>query len=333
MLRPRRLPVALRLAAFALMVAAPAAAQAGRFTLTGRVVERGGERGIAQATVQLGDSGRVLTDGTGAFRIHGIRPGRWALTVEALGYRTVRTTLLITGDATGTIEMEPEPIPLDPLAVRPARFDLRGRLLAREAGYAVPFATVRLEGGGETSSNDAGRFRFRGLPRGRHILVVEGYGRMPVRAAIDLDGDTSVVFQLDVDPIMQHVIEQQIARLDERARGAGTRLRVVDRDEILRSRAATIAEILGLHVVPCVPSGRVGCVLATGRSPREPYVWIDDQLTFCGLEVLNAFPVAAIQRIELVAGIRAYTVWHIERMAAGRAGVPPFIPYERRFPC
>jgi hypothetical protein len=126
---------------------------------------------------------------------------------------------------------------------------------------------VRLEGGGETSSNDAGHFRLRGLPRGRHIVVVEGCGWMPVRAAVDLENDTSVVFQLDVDPIMERVIERQIARLDERARGAGTTLRVIDRDEILRSRAATVAEILGLHVVPCVPSGRMGCVLATGRSP------------------------------------------------------------------
>jgi hypothetical protein len=158
---------------------------------------------------------------------------------------------------------------------------------------------------------------------------------MPVRAVIDLESDTSLVFELDVDPIMERVIEQQIARLDERARGAGARLRVIDRDEVLRSRAATVTEILGLHVVPCAPSGRMGCVLATGRSPREPYVWIDDQLTFCGLEVLNAYPVAAIQRIELVGvgAIRAYTVWHIERMVAGRVGVPPFIPYERRFAC
>jgi hypothetical protein len=321
------------LAVFALSAAAPLAAQSGRFTLRGRVVEAGQDRGIAQATVQLGDSARVITDERGEFEIRRVRPGRYSLAVEALGYRTVRTTVVVTGDATGTIEMEPDPIPLDPLAVRPARFDLRGRLRARDGGYGVPYATVRLEAGGETSSNDAGHFKLGGLPRGRHIVVIEGYGWMPVRAAIELDSDTSVVFDLDVDPIMDRVIEQQIERLDERARGAGTRLRVVDRQEVLRSRAATAAEILGLHVIPCIPSGRMGCVFSTGRTPSEPYVWIDDQLTFCGLEVLNTYPVAAIQRIELVGGIRAYTVWHIERLAARRVGVPPFIPYERRFPC
>jgi hypothetical protein len=126
------------LAFCALLAAAPAGAQSGRFALRGRVVEAGLDRGIAQATVQLGDSARAITDARGEFEIRRIRPGRYSLTVEALGFHTVRTAILITGDATGTIELEPDPIPLDTLAVRPARFDLRGRLVAREERYGVP---------------------------------------------------------------------------------------------------------------------------------------------------------------------------------------------------
>jgi len=336
--RARRRPggrvVLVALALLVLHGRLPLAAQTGRLTVRGRVVESGGDRGIAQATVQLGDSARVLTDDAGTFEIRGVRPGRYALVVEALGYRTVRTALLVTDDATGTIRMEPEPIALDTLRVRPSRFDLGGRVLARDGRRPVPFVTVRLEAGGETASNDAGHFNFDGLPRGRHVVVVEGFGWLPLRAAIELDSDTSVVFELERDGITQRIIQRQIARLDERLKGSGYRIRVYDREEILDSRAATPVDILRLHLVPCAGSGRMGCTLSNVGRPGEPMVWIDDHLTFCGLELLNTFPNTAIERMELVGGgIRVYTVWHIERMAAGRVGVPPFIPYERRFSC
>ena len=109
------------------------------FTVRGTVTDRESGRGVV-ANVTLEDAGRAVSSESGAFEIRGVRPGRYALTVEALGYRTARTTILVVEDVTGTVQLDPEPIPLDPLAVRPAEVSLRGRVVEKGTGRAAPIA-------------------------------------------------------------------------------------------------------------------------------------------------------------------------------------------------
>jgi hypothetical protein len=326
-----------------ILIAVPATAQTGTYVVRGRVTERGQDRAIAQAVVQLGEQARVLTNERGEFEIRGVTPGRHPLTVEALGYRTARTTILVSEDLSGRIELDPAPIPLDTVGVTPARFDLRGQVRDVAGGAGVPWVTVRVTGAGETSTNDAGGFRLAGLPRGRHVVTIEGFGWLPQSREIELDGDTTIRFDLDADPITQRIIAAQIERLSERTRSSGYAVRAIDRAAIAASRAATpvdvlLADIAG-RIVPCPQSRRPACLGGT-RGASEPVVYIDDRVVQCGLEHLANYPVASIQRVELfgirmgsVGTIRAYTTWYIERLASGRVTLPLMEPYPQRFAC
>jgi len=320
-------------------LALPAVGQTGTYSVTGRVTD--GVQGglIAQATVTLGDSARVLTNLNGEFVIRGVRPGRYPLTVEALGYEPARTTIVVNEDVTGTVELQPQPIRLDTLGVQPARFALRGRVLDQETGRSVSYVTIQVPGYGETSSNDAGGFRIGDLARGRYPLVVEGFGWLPLRLDVELESDTTLIARVARDPITERIIDRQEERLAERVRSIGSRVRAIAREEILESRAATPSDIVAGSVtgriVTCPGSLRLSCI-DLGRGAVEPYVYIDDRLTQCGLEVLRAYPNASIHRIEVfrnASTIRAYTTWFIERMNAGHVLEVIGGPAPRRFRC
>jgi hypothetical protein len=155
---------------------------------------------------------------------------------------------------------------------------------------------------------------------------------------VELESDTTLTVQVAADPITARIIARQEERLDERLRSIGSRVDAIMREEILESRAATPVEIvvsrLTARVVSCEVSLRMACLDVNGRA-SEPYVYIDDQLVQCGLEVLRGYPNAAIHRIEVLGqgAIRVYTTWFIERMNAGHVLEVIGGPAPQRFRC
>lgn len=316
-------------AGFCLLRAAALGAQTG-FTVRGTVTDRESGRGVV-ATITLEEAGRALSSESGAFAIRGVRPGRYALTVEALGYRTARTTILVVEDVTGTVQLDPEPILLDPLAVRPAEVSLRGRVVERGSGRGVPYLTVDLGPAGQTATNDGGSFRVGGILRGRHLVRVEGFGWLPASVSLLVESDTVVVMEVERDPITERIIAQQVGKLSERVRSVGVSVATVDREKILESRAANPVDVLGsqasVRVENCPDTSLPVCIYARGMV-RRPYVYIDDQLIPDGLEVLRVYPIAMIERMEVIARggqIRVYTTWFIQRMSEGRVRLLPII--------
>jgi iron complex outermembrane receptor protein len=92
----RSLTILGRMAALAVMLAAPRTAWAQAGTVTGTVVETPSGRPLAAVSVALRagtDTARVagaVTDAAGRFRITGVAPGRYALQAALLGYSTAR---------------------------------------------------------------------------------------------------------------------------------------------------------------------------------------------------------------------------------------------------
>jgi len=304
--------------ALALFTSSSAAAQAGH-SVRGRVVERGTDRGIAQAAVSLADGRTVRTNAQGEFVLANVAPGRHGVTVEAIGYRLLRTTVIVVDDVTGTLQMDPEPVQLDTIGVRIVRRSVRGRVMVEGTTQTAPFVTVKIEGVGETSTNTSGAFRLNGLFPGRYVVTFEGFGWLPQSVPVDVHSDTTINVTLVPDPITEANIAQQIARIDERAKGYFPE--VFDQADLMRSRAATPVETIRLNPVPC-PGSRIRA--CTGTPPREPFVYIDDRLVHCGLTLLAAYPVDAIRRIELYSGptIRVYSIWYIENLVARRTLLP-----------
>ncbi len=311
-----------------------------QFTVRGHVIDRGQQTGIAQATVRLGDNPSVITGADGSFIIPGVHPGPFSLTVEALGYHTVYTTMRVSDDISITIRMDPEPIPIQGLNVQPSLFKLRGHVLETGANRGASYLKVRLPNGTETLTRDDGSFTLGGLARGTHQLAVEGFGWLPLHVEVDMESDTSIELHAQRDPITEIVIQQQVAKLSSRIRSEAKPLRVVERDAFLDSRAATPINVLveraGVRVVVCPGNHLPYCIMGHSGGIAEPMIYIDDRVIPCGAAVLAGYPNGAIERIEVLdhgSIIRAYTRWFIEDMAAGREVAQPIPPYDHAFKC
>lgn len=323
----------------AVVLVAPARAQTGTFVVNGRVTERGQGTPVANATVLLGEDHRAVTDSTGRFEVRGVRPGRYALTVEAFGYRTAQTSISVFQDVEGTVQLDPQPVALDTIAVQPRRFNLRGRVLDAESGRSVPYVTITV-GAATTSATDAGTFRIRDLAAGPHTVSIEGYGFLPARTTVDLESDTIVTFRLEPDPITQRIIAAQIERIETRSSSVGYARTFIGREEILESRAASPVDIISsraaVRIRDCVDPGAQErqlnlpmssisiCVEVRGATYR-PMVYIDDRQV-CGLEFLSVYANSLLQHIEVFSGgrvVRAYTARFIENLAAQRESLRP----------
>jgi iron complex outermembrane receptor protein len=112
---------------FLVLSAEPVYAQTG--AIVGHIVGSDTDWPIVGALVEARDADNraarsVLTDQEGAFRIAGLRPGSYALSVAAVGYGTqgANTVRVTAGDTvTVAITLEPRPIDLNPLVVTSSR--------------------------------------------------------------------------------------------------------------------------------------------------------------------------------------------------------------------
>ena len=325
----RRTSVAILLAVAAwAFVASNVHAQAGRFVLRGRVTERGQDRPIAQATVTLDDELRATTDANGEFQLNGVQAGRHALVVEALGYRTVRTSMLTEGNGSVQIQMEPAALPLPAVTSDTALVTLQGNVKDKATGAIAPYLRIRLDNDDQGSTNAGGWFRFRRIAAGQHRIRLEGFGWEPTEFRIELVKDTTIAFTIARDRLADRIIENQVKKLTDRIRQAGLQRRLLDRNEFLAARAATPVDIIqsrgGINIVNC-PRIKVRACL--GAMP--PAVYIDEMRVPCGLDVLASYPTTSIQRIEVIEQgsiIRVYTIWFMERMNEGRVILHPVDP-------
>lgn len=308
------------------------AVQSGGFSVSGRVVDAASEAAIPGAVVAIESIGSRITDNEGSFLFRNVAPGRYGIVIEASGYRTVRTAVVITDDVTATLRLDPDPIPLDPIEAAGV-VDLRGRVVETPSGLPVPYATVRVVGWGETSTNDVGAFRLPRLAPGEHLVEIERFGWVPSERRISVYRDTSVTAELQIDSVAWGLLRVQVEKLQDRIRSIGYPARTIETDEIRRSRIGDALELLkgrgGVTLVRCPGGVQPWCVRRGARPPVEPEVFIDDRRVHCGLEVLSRFPVAAIARVEIIRSgdaVRVYSTWFMERMSAGRVGLQPILP-------
>jgi Carboxypeptidase regulatory-like domain len=87
----------------------PAPVPTATFSVGGTVFEAtaDGSRGIADATIKVGNDLQTLTastDENGAFSLEGVKPGTWQLSVSKEGYETQTMTLDL--QASQTVEVE-----------------------------------------------------------------------------------------------------------------------------------------------------------------------------------------------------------------------------------
>ncbi len=107
-------------------------AQPTKSLVQGTVTENNAQTPVAGATVQLGNR-QTLTNEKGEFSFGKIEKGKFALTINSLGFAIYKETLTISGDARLTIRLTASSLYLQPLEVKSLR-----------ASERAPFAKTNL---------------------------------------------------------------------------------------------------------------------------------------------------------------------------------------------
>jgi hypothetical protein len=297
--------------------AIPAVAQTGA-RLSGRVVERGSDSGIAGATIETG-SRQVLSDFEGRFVIDELPLGTHSVAIKAYGYSPREVSVRLTGDTSIVVPLDPAPISLDSLLVEGRTITVRGEVYERGDDRGLLDVEIRVEPDHESYTNSAGRFKLEDIPAGPPLrFSVRGFGFLPIESVLSAFEDTTLVIHLEADSVAQRMIQQQVERIENRARPHATAVMpALDREYLLRNRNATALDIVqtryGLFL------GRIKCIL------------IDDRQSYNGLAELAHFLPDELERVEvLLRGVmlRIYTRDYLrERLGqAGKLPTPVYVP-------
>jgi hypothetical protein len=290
------------------------AAQTVGHTVQGRVLDRESKNPIAGATVQLLGFGRQIAGADGAFRFSGVPEGRLRINAQMLGYEARDVTVNVRGDVTVTIELEIEPITIDSLVVGARNINIRGRVVERGTGKAIEHAYVLIRPNFETRTRADGSFRLKKVPAGRDVsLAIEALTFMPTGARFETDRDTTLIFELDPDPVGRKMVAMQLQKLEQRTRGlpfARTRIERAELEQIPGDMQEFIRFRLSAY--------------AYANRPM-PCIFYDDRQIMLR-EELNTILVSDLYLVELIdrgTMLRMYSRQHNERMLRGKARTAP----------
>lgn len=298
-----------RVAAGAFVLMAPASVVAQEVTVSGVVVETTRGATVAGATVRLGDQRSFFTDLDGAFHFTEVPAGLHAMVVEAYGYRPRTLSLDLRSDTTLRVELEPAPIELDTLAVEVENVIVRGTVRDAETNRTILIAQVLVYPGGRTVGAVSGRFTLENVPARRPItLVVEAMEHLPARLSLVPEGDTTLTIPLEVDSVSIRMVQQQVERLEVRAKAVPTSLTALNREDLERHVHWNVLDAIRQVAPRSVPRenkdiwGRRGCF------------FLDESKVT--LDVFQGLQPEQIERIEIYGRymIRVYTRRYVHRL-------------------
>lgn len=286
---------------------APTFAQS-TMVVEGRVTDPSGT-GIPNATVALEGVGFRLSDDDGTFQFGVVPPRTYTLRVEGLGYEPVAMSIEVDRDLRLNVALNVSPLLLDSIVVESRTIQIEGRVWDPVQDLPVPAADVVSNQADPTRTSWGGRFK---------IKVGEGVSvRLVVRAFRYLQLDTLVVpergmeyrFELEADPMVERMIEVEIARLDERAGGRrAIGMGPLNRDDLVRWSGATLRDLLRARFP--ARGGRIRCVILDEKDVGGPMLLPTLETTFAD----------DVERIEFLfrgAMLRIYTRGFMRKMIGG----------------
>jgi hypothetical protein len=299
-----------RVAAGAVVVTAPAGLKAQEVTVSGVVVESTRGATVAGATVRLGDQRSFFTDLDGAFHFTKVPAGLHVMAVEAYGYRSRTLSLDLGSDTTLRIELEPAPIELDTLAVDIDNVTVRGTVRDAKTNVPILVAQLLVYPGGRTVGATSGRFTLENVPARRPItLVVEAMEYLPVRLSLVPEGDTTLAIPLQVDSVALRMVQQQVQRLEVRAKAMPVPLTALNREDLERHVWWNVLDVIRRATPAKLPTKSIEI---WGR--RSCYFLDDSNVT---LDVFQGLRPEQVERIEVFGRgsmIRVYTRRYVHRL-------------------
>lgn len=96
-----------------------------------------------------------------------------------------------------------------------AQYELSGQVVGRENGKTEPLAGAHLVLQGSrqgTYSDQSGRFRLAGVPKGNQVLVVSFVGYQTVERPMAFGSDVKLDIELEISPILENVVTVTASR-------------------------------------------------------------------------------------------------------------------------
>jgi hypothetical protein len=232
--------------ALSVAVAAPAAAQTGA-VVEGQVYDRGSGAGIENAVVTLQGHGAELTAVGGLFRFERVAPGAYTLQVDGFGYASESRVLVVDGNTTVSVSLEIAPLPLDSLVVSPRLIEVRGSVRDPTRDLDVVDADIISDPAQGVRTDAHGGFELEDVFAGTPLrIVVQAFGYLPLDTSIVPEADVDLVFHLEPDTVVEHLVAAQVERIEERASPRRSVLmRPMNRERLLRyAGRLTLADLL-----------------------------------------------------------------------------------------
>ena len=264
------------------------AAQARQWTVEGRVIEAGSRAPIGGARVELSGRLFVQTSNDGRFRFESVASGRYALSVQALGWATQEGALVVQRDTTLVIELERTPVQLDTLAVEARSISVRGVVTARASGLKLYDVEVVAPPDRRTRTDPIGRFRFRNVPANTpFVLHARELGFLIQSVAVVASRDTTVSVEMEADPVTERAIEIAKQRLAERAEPRSfAGVPAITRTELLRNLNRSVLEVIN--------------EMLRGRRLRITCYVIDEQRALLGEVLLETMLPDQVEHIDIL---------------------------------
>ena len=226
-----------------MMMVAAVVAQAQTVRLTGTVVAEQIGGPIANAEVRLTGGDAAVTDANGRFQLTTV-PGKYVLTVTAVGFRLRSLDLEIARDTSVTIIMPRLVVTLDTMIVRAGSVRILGAVVDSATGSNLMQAKATIYPSGKSTGALSGEFLFTNVPAGDITIVVEAAEHLPAQVTFRTFRDTLVVFRLGIDSVALRMIAHQVKRLELRTKTVPVANDVLNRDAIVRQSTNTIGELI-----------------------------------------------------------------------------------------
>lgn len=237
----RRVPAVL-VPLLAAAAGAPATAQDGRVTLSGRVIGSG-DGPVEGAIVELNSSRQVLTTREGAFRFTDVIAGPVHLHIEMIGYEPLDLDFTVTRDTVVELRLVEAPIVLDPLEVEARTISVRGRAVDPRTKLGVAGTVTAHPGAPKTSTNITGRYRLSNVPVTDSTFVgMYAFGYAAQQHHVESERNTVVDFVMVPDSVVVRIIQHMTSRLAERSDALGRPVRRGTYEEF--NHAGTIIDVL-----------------------------------------------------------------------------------------
>jgi hypothetical protein len=235
-----------------------------------------------------------------------------------MGHAPLSASIVLNGDTTVVLEIDVAPIALDTLAVQARQNRVRGVVRDKAADVWLIDAEVLATPDFQARTDQIGRFDLGKVPSGVPVTItVRSFGFLPQTVTLFPSEDTTLVFEMDEDPVVQAMIARQMKRLDERlADKRYTPLPTLERGDLLKNlnRSGTLFDVLYYKLGGAIWM-RVACAI------------IDENQIIADWKFGSLYP-DLVHRVEILEipgprrrlALRIYTRAFVESMVNGRVG-------------